>query len=138
MERQMRQRGLPLVSLESGTPLHRFDVVGFSLQYELSCTNVLAMLDLGGIPLFSKERREEDPIVLAGGPSAFNPLPMSPFIDAFVIGEGEEALLEITALLGKIKGKGYGREERLLRLGDIEGVYVPRLHGRENRSANGS
>jgi len=133
MERRMRREGSPLLSLESGTPLHRFDLVGFSLQYELSYTNVLAMLDLGRIPLFSKERGEEDPLVIAGGPSAFNPLPMAPFIDAFVIGEGEEALLEITALLGAMKEKKIRREERLLRLGEIEGVYVPRFHGREKR-----
>ncbi len=131
MERRMRKKGLPLVSLESGTPLHRFDVVGFSLQYELSYTNVLAMLDLGGIPLFAKDRHGEVPLVIAGGPSAFNPLPTAPFVDAFVIGEGEEALLEITGLLGAMKGTKARRGEKLRRLGDIEGVYVPRFHGRE-------
>jgi radical SAM family uncharacterized protein/radical SAM-linked protein len=133
MEREMRKRGLPLTSLESGTPLARFDLVGFSLQYELSYTNVLNMLDLGGIPLFSEERGEKDPIVLAGGPAAFNPLPMAPFVDAFAVGEGEEVLLEIAALLGKGKKGKWGREERLRLLAEIEGVYVPRFHGREKR-----
>jgi len=133
MERELRRRDLPLTSLESGTPLARFDLVGFSLQYELSYTNVLNMLDLGGIPLFSEDRREGDPVILAGGPAVFNPLPMTPFVDAFAVGEGEEVLLEIAALLGKAKKGGWGREERLRLLGDIEGVYVPRFHGREKR-----
>ncbi|PIP06625.1 MAG: B12-binding domain-containing radical SAM protein, partial [Syntrophobacterales bacterium CG23_combo_of_CG06-09_8_20_14_all_48_27] len=84
MEQQMRKNNIPLSSLESRTPLSAFDIVGFSLQYELSYTNVLNMLELGGIPLKRKDRREEHPIIIAGGPCAFNPAPMSAFIDAFV------------------------------------------------------
>jgi len=95
MEGELRRRRLPLCSLESQRPLHAFDIVGFSLQYELSYTNVLMMLDLGGIPLRREERDEAHPLIIAGGPSAFNPAPMSAFIDAFVIGEGEEVVTEI-------------------------------------------
>ena len=90
MEARLREHGLPLGTLESGTPLRAFDLIGFSLQYELSYTNVLTMLDLGGIPLRARDRRDGDPVVIAGGPCAFNPLPMTPFFDALVIGEGEE------------------------------------------------
>jgi len=93
MERVMRQKGLPLSSLESSTPLHQFDVLGFSLQYELGFTNVLNMLDLCRIPFFSKERDERFPLIIAGGPTAFNPEPVADFFDAMVIGDGEEIVL---------------------------------------------
>ena len=89
MERLLRKKNLPLTSLETHRPLGAFDLVGFSLQYELSYTNVLNMLELGGIPLLSSERGEGAPVIIAGGPCAFNPAPMEQFIDAFVIGEGE-------------------------------------------------
>ena len=92
LESLLRERGLPLVSLESFTPLREFDVVGFSLQHELSATNVLTMLDLGGIPLAAEERTMADPLILAGGPGSANPEPMARFIDAFLLGDGEEAL----------------------------------------------
>ena len=88
------------VSLESGAPLAEFDVVGFSLQYELTYTNVLTMLDLGGIPLRSADRGDDDPLVIAGGPTATHPEPLAPFIDAFVIGDGEEALPRAGARVG--------------------------------------
>lgn len=91
-EKLLRQRGLPLYSLETFTPLCQFDVVGFSLQYEVCYTNVLTMLDLGGIPLHSKDRTLEHPLVIAGGPGAQNPEVLAPFIDVFVIGDGEESL----------------------------------------------
>jgi radical SAM family uncharacterized protein len=91
-EAELRGHRLPLYSLESFTPLREFDVVGFSLQYEVSYTNVLTMLDLGGIPLFSAERRVTDPIVIAGGPGAQNPELLAPFVDLFIIGDGEESL----------------------------------------------
>ncbi|HAJ27089.1 MAG TPA: TIGR03960 family radical SAM protein, partial [Syntrophus sp. (in: bacteria)] len=128
MEGQMRRHGIPLHTLESGTPLHDFDMVGFSLQYELSFTNVLTMLDLGGIPLRCKDRRDGDPIVIAGGPCCFNPAPMSAFMDAFVIGEGEEVIMEIAAAMIREKGRGNGRDLVLAALADIEGVYVPSVH----------
>ena len=128
MEGQMRRHGILLHTLESRTPLQAFDMVGFSLQYELSFTNVLAMLDLGGIPIRREDRRDGDPIVIAGGPCCFNPAPMSAFIDAFVIGEGEEVILEIAAAMIREKGRGAGRSMILAALADIEGVYVPAVH----------
>ncbi|HOG07792.1 MAG: TIGR03960 family B12-binding radical SAM protein [Syntrophales bacterium] len=128
LEGELVRRALPLVTLESRTPLHAFDLVGFSLQYELSYTNVLAMLDLGGIPLRAAARGEDHPLVIAGGPCAFNPLPMSPFIDAFVIGEGEAVIGEIARALMAAKSRGERRASRLARLAEIEGVYCPALH----------
>src|SRR6266487_1254836 len=91
-EGELRRANLPLYSLESFTPLCDFDVVGFSLQYEVCYTNVLTMLDLGGIPLHAKDRRLEHPLVIAGGPGAQNPELLAPFIDLFIIGDGEESL----------------------------------------------
>jgi radical SAM family uncharacterized protein/radical SAM-linked protein len=128
MERRMRAAGLQLSSLESRTVLRDFDIVGFSLQYELSYTNVLNMLDLGGIPLRSKDRREGDPLVIAGGPCAFNPAPVAPFFDAIVIGEGEEVVLEIARAVREAKERGDHREKRLAMLSEIQGIYVPAIH----------
>jgi radical SAM superfamily enzyme YgiQ (UPF0313 family) len=128
LEAELVRRGLPLATLESRTPLRDFDLVGFSLQYELSYTNVLAMLDLGGIPLRAAARGEDHPLVIAGGPCAFNPLPMSPFIDAFVIGEGEDVIGEIARALMAAKSWGERRPARLARLAEIEGVFCPGLH----------
>ena len=129
MERRMRAAGLQLSSLESRTALRDFDIVGFSLQYELSYTNVLNMLDLGGIPLRAKDRREGDPLIIAGGPCAFNPAPVTPFFDAVVIGEGEEVVLEIARIVREAKERGYNREKHLTLLSEIEGIYVPAVHG---------
>src|SRR5882762_5943640 len=95
MEAALRKRGLPLVSLESARPLTDFDVVGLSLQYELTYTNCLTILDLGKIPLRSADRGENDPLVVAGGPTATHPEPIAPFLDAIVIGDGEEKLTEV-------------------------------------------
>ncbi|GAB4388907.1 MAG: TIGR03960 family B12-binding radical SAM protein [Thermodesulfovibrionales bacterium] len=125
MEEAMRARGLPLASLESKRPVGDFDAVGFSLQYELSYTSVLNMLELAGIPLRSAERTGAHPIVLAGGPAAINPLPMSPFVDAFVVGDAEEAIVEVMEALLASKTGGGGRDEALRALAAIEGVYVP-------------
>jgi len=133
MEARLRERGLPLATLESGTPLRAFDLIGFSLQYELSYTNVLTMLDLGGVPLRAKDRREGDPIVIAGGPCAFNPLPMAPFFDAFVIGEGEEVISEIADVLLAAKEKNRRRAEVLERLGVLGGLFVPSMHRQGSR-----
>src|SRR5438270_8300747 len=91
-EALLRQHGLPLYSLETFTPLRQFDVIGFSLQYEICYTNLLTMLDLGGVPLHSKDRTLDDPLVICGGPGAQNPEILAPFIDIFVIGDGEESL----------------------------------------------
>ncbi len=92
MKALMEEEQVPLFSLESRTPLKDFEVVGFTLQYEMSYSNILAMLQLGGIPLLREERRRDDPIVVAGGPCAFNPEPLADFIDAFMIGDGEEVM----------------------------------------------
>src|SRR5947208_8554223 len=91
-EGELRRHGLPLYSLETFTPLREFDLVGFSLQYEVCYTNLLTMLDLGGIPLHSRDRTLDDPLVIAGGPGAQNPELLAPFIDLFIIGDGEESL----------------------------------------------
>ncbi len=128
MQEQLRKRGLPLASLESVRPLREFDVVGFSLQFELTYTNILLMLDLGGIPLRTSERTEEDPLVIAGGPVATHPEPIAPFIDAILIGDGEEAAPEMAKSWARDKRAGLSRKERLLRLSRIVGVYVPSLY----------
>lgn len=133
MERLMRAHKLPLSTLESGIPLSGFDLVGFSLQYELSFTNVLTMLDLGGIPLRRRDRRNGDPIIVAGGPCAFNPAPMDDFIDAFAIGEGEELILDMAQAIREAKEKGRPRQDVLEALARIEGLYVPDIHRSENR-----
>ena len=128
MEKVLREKSIPLSSLESSTPLNRFDILGFSLQYELCFTNVLNMLDLCHIPFFSKEREERFPLIIAGGPSTFNPEPMADFFDAMVIGDGEEVVLEICDLAIQWK-EANGRKEDLLKsLSQLDGVYVPSLH----------
>jgi radical SAM family uncharacterized protein/radical SAM-linked protein len=125
MEARLRANGLALSSLESGAALSEFDLIGFSLQYELSYTNVLTMLELGGVPLRASNRREGDPVVIAGGPCVFNPLPMAPFFDAVVIGEGEEVISEIAEVLLQAKQRGLRRKEVLERLSGVAGVFVP-------------
>lgn len=129
MEEKLRERGIPLFSLESHTPLKKFDIIGFSLQYELNYTNILNMLDLAGIPLFSAQRGEDDPLILAGGPCGFNPEPLTDFIDAFVIGDGEEVMGEIV----ETTKANLKREELLLGLSQIPGVYVPSLYQADNQ-----
>jgi len=129
LEAEMKARGMLLSSLESNRPLRDFDVVGFSLQYELSYTTVLNMLHLGGIPIRAEER-ENLPLVIAGGPCTVNPFPMSPFIDLFLIGDGEAAIREILGVFYEWKTGGDGKKGSLLRaLSAIEGVYVPFMHG---------
>ncbi len=129
-ESQLRQLRIPLTSLESQTPIVNFDVIGFSLQYELSFTNVLNMLDLGGIPLARSERKNNHPLIIAGGPCCFNPAPLAGFIDAFVIGEGEEIVLEIAAAIRTGKKKKTPRHDLLEQLAQISGIYVPAVHGK--------
>ncbi|HEY1957507.1 MAG TPA: TIGR03960 family B12-binding radical SAM protein [Polyangiaceae bacterium] len=126
MEAELRKRGVPLVTLENARPLRDFDVVGFSLQFELTYTNVLMMLDLGGVPLRSADRGDSDPLVIAGGPTATHPEPLSAFIDAFVIGDGEEAATEIA--LAWTSMRDLPRQARLREIGKMRGVYVPSLH----------
>jgi radical SAM family uncharacterized protein/radical SAM-linked protein len=129
-EKQLRDGKIPLTSLESLTPLADFDVVGFSLQYELSYTNILNMLDLGDIPLARTERKEGHPLIIAGGPCCFNPAPLVDFIDAFVIGEGEEVVEEITAMIREGKKKSLSRNNLIEKLAEIPGIYVPAVHGK--------
>lgn len=126
MEAQLRRNRLPLFSLESRRPLAEFDVVGFSLQYELTYTNILNCLDLAGIPLRAEDRRETDPLVIAGGPCVSNPEPLSDFIDLFLIGDGEEAVQILTHAIKMTKG--LPRAERLRKLAQLEGIYVPLLY----------
>ncbi len=128
MEAAMRARGLPLWSLETRHAVKDFDVLGFSLSYELCYTNVLNVLDLSGIPLRASERDASFPLVIAGGGSALNPEPMAAFIDAFVIGEGEEVFLEIMDVVKAAKRQGWKRSRLLERLSTIPGVYVPSLY----------
>jgi radical SAM family uncharacterized protein/radical SAM-linked protein len=128
MEAQLRARGLPLVSCESARPLRDFDVVGFSLQFELTYTNVLGMLELGGIPLRADARGEADPLIIAGGPTATHPEPIAPFLDAIVIGDGEERATEVALTWTTLKKNGVPRAERLRALARLAGVYVPSLY----------
>ncbi len=125
MEEEMRKNNLPLFTLESATPLKNFDVIGFSLQYELSYTNVLNMLDLAGLSLYRSERSSDDPLIIGGGPCTFNPEPLAPFFDLFVLGESEEVLPELLLELAVLKKKDAGRKEILKHFSEIEGVYVP-------------
>ena len=128
MKALMEQEQVPLFSLESRTPLCDFEVVGFTLQYEMSYSNILAMLKLGGIPLLREERKRDDPIVVAGGPCAFNPEPLADFIDAFMIGDGEEVMLELNQVIRDWKRSGAPRIECLKKLAGLRGVYVPALY----------
>jgi len=125
MVQLLQEENLPLFSLESGSPLFAFDLIGFSLSYELGYTNVLTMLTLGGVPVFSRERGEQDPLVVAGGPCTFNPEPMADFFDALVIGDGEEVIAEICETVMAGKAGGATRSELLAGLGKIRGIYVP-------------
>jgi radical SAM family uncharacterized protein len=123
MERLLRAKSLPLTSLERSIPLSEFDLVGFTLQHELGYTNVLTMLDLGGIPLRGENRDERHPVVAAGGPGAFVPEPVAPFIDVFCVGEGEVLFPELLSTLKETRGMS--RQERLEECAGIPGVYVP-------------
>ncbi|OEH84241.1 B12-binding domain-containing radical SAM protein [Desulfuribacillus stibiiarsenatis] len=129
MEQKLRSRDQLLHSSETKTPLKDFDFVSFTLQYEMSYTNILNMLDLAGIPMYSKDRTKEDPLVIGGGPSAFNPEPIADFLDLVVIGEGEEAVIDLANVYKEIQGKeGVTREEVLMHLAQIPGIYVPQFY----------
>ena len=127
MEGMLKKHGLPLFTLESRVPVKAFDILGVTLQFEMAYTSVLAMLDLSGIPLFSKDRGEDVPLVLGGGPCAFNPEPVADFFDCFAVGDGEEVALEIADAVAKsgFRRGGASRRELLERLSQIPGVYVP-------------
>ncbi len=128
LEKHMRKHKIPLFALETQDPIQNFDFVGFTLQYEMSYTNLLNMLDLAGIPLYSEQRKEEDPIICAGGPCAYNPEPLADFIDFFYIGEGEVMLNQILDLYKKNKQNGGTRHQFLEKLLSVEGVYVPKFY----------
>jgi radical SAM family uncharacterized protein/radical SAM-linked protein len=128
MEAELRARGLPLVSHESSRPLRDFDVIGLSLQFELTYTNCLNILDLGGVPLRAADRGEEDPLVIAGGPVATHGEPMAIFFDAFVIGDGEQACTDVALAWTRLRREGVSRGERLAALSKLPGVYVPSLY----------
>lgn len=124
MEALMRKESMELFTLETKTPVRNLDFLGFTLQYELSFTNVINMLDLGGLSIFADQRGEEDPVVLAGGPCAYNPEPLADIIDAFLIGDGEALLPEVV----KRRKDGQTKEEYLKEICAIPGVYVPRFY----------
>ena len=126
MERELRSRGLRLFALESQDSLDMFDGIGFTLQSELTWTNILNIIDLSGIPLRTRDRTDDHPLTFAGGPAVFNPEPLAPFMDFFVIGDGEDAIVEIAQVLRKMKGQR--RKAKLLALSMLEGVYVPELY----------
>lgn len=128
MVSEMESHGLPLFALESRDPLSEFDILGFTLQYEMSYTNVLAMLSLAHIPLRSADRCEDMPLVCAGGPCAFNPEPLADFIDFFVIGEGEDVTLEVIDKYKECKRRKASKHETLMELSKIQGVYVPSFY----------
>jgi len=128
MEAALRRENIPLWALESGDPLHQFDVLGFTLQYEMSYTNVLNMIDLAGLPLRSCDRPELAPLVIAGGPCCCNPEPLAPFIDLFVLGEGEEVTIELMDLLAQHKRDDSSKQGFLKAASQIPGIYVPSLY----------
>lgn len=128
MEEQMRKHNVPLFALESGDYIKDFDMIGFTLMYELCYTNVLNMLDLAGIPLYSKDRTELSPIICVGGPCACNPEPIADFVDIVFLGDGEESTNAVIDLLKECKKNGATKQEFLLKAKDITGVYVPSFY----------
>ena len=128
MEKLMREEGVPLMTLEAKMPLREMDIVGFTLQYEMSFTTVLNMLDLAKIPVFTAERNENDPLIIAGGPCAFNPEPLTDFIDVFLIGDGEKLLPAFVEKYIDCKKKGMAKADCLRELSKLQGVYVPSLY----------
>ena len=125
MEKLLREQQIPIFSLETYRSLNSFDIVGFTIQHELCYSNILNLLELGHIPLRSEERKEDDPLIIAGGPGSFNPEPLSCFIDLFVIGEGEEIIGEMIEVYKRWKDKKQSRAKLLEELAYIKGIYVP-------------
>ncbi|MCX5781168.1 MAG: TIGR03960 family B12-binding radical SAM protein, partial [Elusimicrobia bacterium] len=128
MENLMRQKNIPLFSLETRTPIKKFDILGITLQYELCSANILNLLHLSEIPFYAKDRKEMFPLVIGGGPMTLNPEPLADFFDAFVLGDGEEAMLEIIDTVRKLKSASRKKEELLEDLSKIEGIYVPSFY----------
>ncbi|MDO9333332.1 MAG: TIGR03960 family B12-binding radical SAM protein [Dehalococcoidales bacterium] len=125
---EMKTNNIPLFSLESKHPLKEFDIIGFSLGHELTFTNILAMLDLAGLPVLAAERSEKHPLIIAGGTCVLNPEPLTDFIDLFVIGDGEEVVLELLDVFRTAKANGFTREQLLRQMATIPGIYVPRFY----------
>ena len=125
MEKAMREHKLPLWALESQKPVRDFDMIAFTIGYEMAYTSIVNMLDLAGVPLYAKDRTGLGLMVFAGGVCTFNPEPLAPFFDFFSLGEGEESTVEIVSLYDKAKAEGWSREQFLLEVSKIEGVYVP-------------
>jgi len=128
MEQKMREHNMPLFALETKSPVKDFDFIGYTLQYELSYTNVINMLDLAGVELLSSKRAEDAPFVCAGGPCAYNPEPLADFIDFFMMGEGEELINEVMDVYAEWKGSGKSRKEFLQMIAKLDGVYVPAFY----------
>jgi radical SAM family uncharacterized protein/radical SAM-linked protein len=128
MEKFLREKGLPLFSLETKTPLSGFDILGISFQYELLYTNFLNILDLSGIPFYSKDRTQNHPFIIGGGPVSGNLEPVAPFLDAVCVGDGESRILEMSKIIREAKARGTSRQSVLKQLSEIEGVYVPGLY----------
>ncbi|MEA4869759.1 MAG: TIGR03960 family B12-binding radical SAM protein [Christensenella sp.] len=131
MEQVLREEHLPLFSLESKRPLGEFDILGFSLLYEMCYTNVLQMLDLSNVAFLAKDRKETDPLIICGGPCVCNPAPVAPFMDAVLIGDGEEMTLEFVETVRRAKREGKPKSELLKQLSGIRGVYIPSLRTAE-------
>ena len=131
MEEALITNGLPVLSVESSSPLAEFDILGFTLPYELCYTNILTILSLSGIPLHSSERDASFPLIIGGGSSVFNPEPMADFFDLFFLGDGEEGVSDIINTYNKWKETGISRKSLLMELSKIEGVYVPSLYNVE-------
>ena len=125
MEKLMREDNIPMYSLETKRPLRNFDVIGFSLLYELCYTNILTMLELSGIPFYASQRDDSYPLIVCGGPCVCNPEPIAPFFDAVMFGDGEEMIVEFANICRQAKKEKLNKKELLMRLKDIEGVYIP-------------
>ena len=128
MEEEMRKEELPLFTLENKEEVRNFDFLGFTLQYEMSYTNILNILDLAGIPFLAKDREDNHPFIIAGGPCAYNPEPIADFVDFFVIGEGEEVTLEILNIYKEHKEKVWDRELFLKEIAKLKGIYIPKYY----------
>jgi radical SAM family uncharacterized protein/radical SAM-linked protein len=137
MEKELRERNLPIYSLENVRPLQDFDILGFSLQYEMTFTNVLTMLDLSGIPIRAEDRDLNYPLIIAGGPCAMNPEPMSRFIDAFVIGDGEEMFPKLARTYVALRNQGKSKTEILVELARLGGIYCPALYSTREEESTG-
>ena len=127
-EKILRVKNLPLTTLESGSPLAAFDIIGITLPHELCYTNILTIFDRSSIPFLSEQRTEDHPLIIGGGACSFNPEPVAPFFDAILLGDGEDAIVDITKAVYQAKKEQLGREETLLKLSEIEGIYIPAFY----------